>query len=124
MQQTKGAPVIPDRIIEDGTLRTDGERTSVEVRIPWYRALPLPSLAKVDLTVDGERIDPSSLHVTVNGHRYAYAEHPFPPPSLLSEQGIRSVYWIAPAIAADVRPYVDRLGAAGLSVIEHAVAGR
>jgi hypothetical protein len=45
--------VIPDRIIEDGTLRTDGGRTSVEVRIPWYRALPASCIADVGLTIDG-----------------------------------------------------------------------
>ena len=32
--------MIPDRIIEQGTLTTDGARTAVEVRLPWYRALP------------------------------------------------------------------------------------
>ena len=32
--------VIPDRIIEQGTLTTDGARAAVEVRLPWYRALP------------------------------------------------------------------------------------
>ena len=32
--------MIPDRIIEQGTLVTSDGRTSVEVRLPWYRALP------------------------------------------------------------------------------------
>ena len=32
--------MIADRIIEQGTLIVDGARASVEVRMPWYRALP------------------------------------------------------------------------------------
>ena len=44
-----------------------------EIYTHWYRALPLPSLARVDLTVDGEWIDPELLSVTVNGHRYPFS---------------------------------------------------
>ena len=37
--------MIPDRIIEQGTLTTAGSRASVEVRLPWYRALPGSSVS-------------------------------------------------------------------------------
>ena len=46
----------------------------VEVRMPYYRGLGLSMVEAVDLTVDGRRIDPASLSVTVNGHRYAFGE--------------------------------------------------
>ena len=45
--------MIPDRIIEQGTLTTTGDRASVEVRIPWYRALPGSCIAGATLTIDG-----------------------------------------------------------------------
>ena len=62
--------MIPDRIVEDGTLRTDGTRTSVEVRIPWYRALPASCIADVDLTVDGTTAPKDSLRWTMNGRDF------------------------------------------------------
>ena len=48
--------MIPDRIIEQGTLTTDGPRTAVEVRLPWYRALPGSCIAGAKLTVDGVEV--------------------------------------------------------------------
>ena len=57
--------MIPDRIIEDGTLRTDGGRTSVEVRIPWYRALPASCIADVGLIVDGAAAPKETLRPRV-----------------------------------------------------------
>ena len=45
--------MIPDRIIEQGTLTTDGPRTAVEVRLPWYRALPGSCIAGAKLSIDG-----------------------------------------------------------------------
>jgi hypothetical protein len=45
--------VIPDRIIEQGTLKVSGTRAAVEVRIPWYRALPASCIAGASLSVDG-----------------------------------------------------------------------
>jgi Domain of unknown function (DUF6379) len=68
--------VIPDRIIEDGTLRTDGMRISVEVRIPWYRALPASCIADVGLTVDGVAAPKESLRWTMNGRDFRLEELP------------------------------------------------
>jgi hypothetical protein len=63
-------------MIEDGTLRTDGARTSVEVRIPWYRALPASCIADVDLKVDGVAAPKESVRWTMNGHEFRLAELP------------------------------------------------
>ena len=68
--------MIPVRIIEDGTLRTDGARTSVEVRIPWYRALPASCIADVDLTVDGTAAPKETLRWTMNGREFRLDELP------------------------------------------------
>ena len=66
--------VIADRIIEQGTLITDGERASVEVRIPWYRALPGSCIAGAGLMVDGVRAPEESLRWTMNGRTFRFDE--------------------------------------------------
>ncbi len=74
---------LDDQVVRADSLTATPDGLDIAVYSHWYRALPLPSLAKVDLTVDGRRIDPELLSVTVNGHRY-----PFP---ALAEQGEQ--YW-------------------------------
>lgn len=66
--------MIPDRIIEQGTLATTGGRTSVEVRIPWYRALPGSCIAGATLTVDGVEAPAESLRWGMNGEEFTFAE--------------------------------------------------
>jgi len=71
--------VIPDRIIEQGTLTTDGARAAVEVRIPWYRALPASCISEFGLAVDGVPAPAESLRWTMNGTTYRadeLAAHP------------------------------------------------
>ena len=65
---------LDDQVVRADSLTATPDGLDVAVYSHWYRALPLPSLARVDLTVDGDRIDPSALDVTVNGHRYGFAE--------------------------------------------------
>jgi hypothetical protein len=62
--------VIPDRIIEAGTLTTDGDRTAVEVRLPWYRALPGSCISEVGFAVDGVAAASESLRWTMNGRTF------------------------------------------------------
>jgi hypothetical protein len=66
--------VIPDRIIEQGTLTTDGSRAAVEVRIPWYRALPASCIAGAGLTIDGVAAPADSLRWEMNGRTRTFAE--------------------------------------------------
>jgi Domain of unknown function (DUF6379) len=66
--------VIPDRIIEPSTLRTDGGRTSVEVRLPWYRALPGSCISQVSLAVDGRSAPAESLRWTMNDRTFRIPE--------------------------------------------------
>jgi hypothetical protein len=68
------AVVIPDRIIEQGTLATSGGRASVEVRIPWYRALPASCIAGAALTIDGVAAPIESLRWMMNGREFEFAE--------------------------------------------------
>jgi hypothetical protein len=66
--------VIPDRIIEQGTPRTDGNRAAVEVRLPWYRALPASCIAGASLTVDGVTAPADSLRWELNGRVRTFAD--------------------------------------------------
>jgi hypothetical protein len=66
--------VIPDRIIEQGTLRTEGSRTAVEVRLPWYRALPGSCIGQATLTVDGVAAPVDSLRWSMNGREFTFAD--------------------------------------------------
>lgn len=66
--------MIPDRIIEQGTLTTDGARSAVEVRIPWYRALPGSCIAGAVLRIDGVPAAEESLRWTMNGRTFTFDE--------------------------------------------------
>lgn len=66
--------MIPDRIIEQGTLTTTGARASVEVRIPWYRALPGSCISGAALTIDGVEAPADSLRWGMNGREFTFEE--------------------------------------------------
>jgi hypothetical protein len=66
--------MIADRMIEPRTLSTDGERVAVEVRIPWYRALPGSCIAGAGLAIDGVRVPEESLRWTMNGRTFRFDE--------------------------------------------------
>lgn len=66
--------VIPDRIIEQGTLSARDGRVSVEVRLPWYRALPASCISAAKLTVDGVEAPAESLRWEMNGEELTFAE--------------------------------------------------
>ncbi|MGN7947111.1 C-glycoside deglycosidase beta subunit domain-containing protein [Microbacterium sp. 22215] len=66
--------MIPDRIIEQGTLVNRADRASVEVRLPWYRALPGSCIAGAKLTVDGIEAPSESLRWRMNGRDFTFEE--------------------------------------------------
>ena len=66
--------MIPDRIIEQGTLTTDGSRAAVEVRLPWYRALPGSCIAGAKLSVDGLEAPTETLRWKMNGREFGFDE--------------------------------------------------
>lgn len=66
--------MIPDRIIEQGTLTTGGGRAAVEVRLPWYRALPGSCIAGATLTIDGAAAPAESLRWRMNDRDFTFDE--------------------------------------------------
>jgi hypothetical protein len=65
---------LDDQVVRTDSLTATHDGLDIAVYTHWYRALPLPSVAVVELTVDDQPIDTAALAVTVNGQRYAWAE--------------------------------------------------
>jgi hypothetical protein len=65
---------LDDQVVRDDSLTATPDGLDIAVYSHWYRALPLPSLARVELRVDDTPVPTAALSVTVNGHRYAFAE--------------------------------------------------
>lgn len=61
-------------VVRDDALSATDEGYALEIHSHWYRALPLTSLAVVDLTLDGRRIDSAELVVEANGKRFRFDE--------------------------------------------------
>ena len=51
-------------------------RLKIEIRMPWYRALPLSSVTDVKLEIDGQSYDADSIQFHVNNQAYALDELP------------------------------------------------
>lgn len=68
--------MISDRLIEEGSLAVRGHRASLEVRIPWYRAVPASCIADVAFTVDGRAPSAGSVRCELNGVERALEEFP------------------------------------------------
>ena len=61
-------------VVRDDALRATADGCALEIHSHWYRALPLTSLAVVDLSIDGEPVDNSSVTVEANGKTFSFAE--------------------------------------------------
>lgn len=66
--------MIPDRIIEQNTLTVQGTRAAVEVRLPWYRALPASCIRPAGLIIDGTAAAADSLRWEMNGKTFTFDE--------------------------------------------------
>src|SRR3712207_2466009 len=67
--------MFADRLIEDGSLRSDNDGFGFGARLNWYRALPLSSIG-LTLRVDGEQVDPASITFVVDGESHALPDLP------------------------------------------------
>jgi hypothetical protein len=66
--------VLTDRVIGDGSLRSDAAGFSFDLRIPWYRSLPLSCVEGLDVAVDGDVIACDDLRIAFDGRTYALDE--------------------------------------------------
>ena len=55
------------RLISDGGLTRTDQGYDVDIRLPWYRSLPLSVLRGVNLIVDGKSVPDEAIELKVNG---------------------------------------------------------
>jgi hypothetical protein len=68
--------VLTEQVIADGSLRSEADGFTFDLRMPWYRALPLSSLEGLDVTIDGQSVPSQELRVTYGGTTYALSDLP------------------------------------------------
>lgn len=56
--------MFPERLIEADTLRETDEGFTTNVRLPWYRALPLSCVERMDVSVDGQPVPVDDVTLT------------------------------------------------------------
>jgi hypothetical protein len=62
------------RVISDGGLKISANGFTVDIRIPWYRSLPLSTVSIGELKVDGELISAERIRFELNGKTFAIDE--------------------------------------------------
>jgi Domain of unknown function (DUF6379) len=68
--------MLTDQVIADGSLAAEPDGFRFDLRIPWYRALPLSSVEGLEVTIDGEQVPSESLQLTLGDRTYALADLP------------------------------------------------
>src|ERR1017187_3560921 len=58
------------RIISDDGLRGSEAGFDLDIRLPWYRTLPLSTVSIAEVKIDGEVISPSATTFEVNGKTF------------------------------------------------------
>ena len=61
-------------VIEDGSLRATESGFEIKLRFKWYRSLPLSCLENLQLSVDGQPVDPGAISFGINGNEYRLHE--------------------------------------------------
>ena len=62
------------QLIADNSLRVTPEGYEVQVRLRWYRSLPLSCVETVRLALDGEWVDPTQIAFGINEQNYQLDE--------------------------------------------------
>jgi hypothetical protein len=68
--------MLTDQVIRDGSLRSADEGFTFDLRMPWYRSLPLSSLEGLDVSIDGEAVPSDELRLSLDGKTYSLADLP------------------------------------------------
>lgn len=56
-----------DWLLNDGEARLNGKSLQLDVRLPWYRSLPLSVVEIESLSVNGQQITPEAVQIEING---------------------------------------------------------
>ena len=68
--------MLTDRVIEDGSLRSTDSGFAFDLRIPWYRSLPLSCVEGLEVSLDGEPAPVEEMELTFNDSTYSLDELP------------------------------------------------
>jgi Domain of unknown function (DUF6379) len=63
--------LLIDQVIRDGSLQTTETGFSFDLRLPWYRALPLACVEGLEVTLDGIKTPAEDLSLEIDGTTYA-----------------------------------------------------
>lgn len=64
------------KLIQDNSLKSGTDGYAFEVRLNWYRSLPLSSVDVLKLALDGETVPLDQVRFEINGHQYALGDLP------------------------------------------------
>jgi hypothetical protein len=62
------------RVVEENSLRVTETGFEVQLRLKWYRSLPLSCIEKLQLSLDGQPVDQGLMRFGINGHQYRLEE--------------------------------------------------
>jgi hypothetical protein len=68
--------VQTSRVISDGGLQATATGLRIDVRLPWYRSLPLSTIEVAEVTINGETVDATRVSFELEGRRYDLATLP------------------------------------------------
>ena len=61
-------------MLPDDALTETADGVDIVIRLPWYRSLPLSSIANINLKIDGENIFQEQMSFELNGKIYLMNE--------------------------------------------------
>ncbi len=59
-----------DALINNAGTRLDGDQLVLDVRLPWYRSMPLSVVEFAELTLDGQAVPLDAAELELNGQRW------------------------------------------------------
>jgi hypothetical protein len=68
--------MLTEQVIGDGSLRAAGDGFTFDLRLPWYRALPLSSVEGLEVRIDGEPVPGEELRLSYAGETHALSDLP------------------------------------------------
>lgn len=68
------ADMQTSRVISDNGLRATLNGFRIDVRLPWYRSLPISTVEVGEVCIDGRVIDPSRVKFELEGQSYSLSD--------------------------------------------------
>lgn len=65
--------IMSDRVIGDQGLLRTAQGLAIEVRLPWYRSLPLSTVEIEQVEIDGRAVDLAGVSFSLEGRTYPLA---------------------------------------------------